>query len=302
MRSGRWLHAAMCGAVVVAASRLAGVAAPAPARARPPSQTAAGSGAASAGGSGAAPRAPGAPAATDAPRPAGSSAIESTDVPPWTAPPARFAVVPFENRANVRAFDWLVAGAPFEVSEKTEGVLGLESTGGPLHVGGEAIEAEPGAIAAFAASRGATFVITGWVERPAWQLRIDLALWKIVGPSAALAAEAQRTGEVKAYHQLLGEALGEVWSKGAGIAIDDAHARALQRALAGDLYAVTLLGRGLGHLTGALPPATPPPVHPAGSAGSGSAAGPASQVDLKAAEHDLERAVFIDPRCFEAQR
>jgi tetratricopeptide (TPR) repeat protein len=227
--------------------------------------------------------------------------VESADVPGWAPPPPRFAVAPFENRSSVRAFDWLVAGAPFEISEKTEAVLGLEPTGGPLHVGGLPVEPDVAPVAAFAAGRAAGFVITGWVDRPNWQLRIDLTLWKVTGPAAVVAAEAQRTGDVKAYHQLLGEALGEVWAKGAGLAIDDAHGRALQRALAVDLYAVTLMGRGLGHLIGALPPATPPPVHP-GSAGSGSAAGPAGQVDVKAAEHDLERAVFIDPKCFEAQR
>jgi tetratricopeptide (TPR) repeat protein len=223
-------------------------------------------------------------------------------VPAWSPAPPRFAVAPFENRSNVRAFDWLVAGAPFEISEKTEAVLGLEPTGGALQVGGLAVEPDAAPVAAFAAGHAAGFVITGWVDRPNWQLRIAVALWKVTGPAAVVAAEAQRTGDVKAYHQLLGEALGEVWSKGAGIAIDDAHARALQRPLAVDLYAVTLMGRGLGHLVGALPPAAPPPVHPGGSAGSGSASGPAVQVDLKAAEHDLERAVFIDPRCFEAQR
>src|SRR5262249_3246853 len=175
-------------------------------------------------------------------------------------------------------------------------------TGGPLHVGGGAVEPEVAPVAAFAAAHAAEFVITGWVDRPSWQLRIGLALWKGAGPAGGGVAPAPRTGGGQADHQLLGEALGEVWSKGAGIAIDDAHARALQRALAADLYAVTLMGRGLGHLVGALPPATPPPAHPAGSAGSGSAAGPAGQVDLKAAEHDLERAVFIDPKCFEAQR
>ncbi|HEX2685866.1 MAG TPA: tetratricopeptide repeat protein [Kofleriaceae bacterium] len=246
-----------------------------------------------------------------APRPAGSSAIESPDVPAWTPSPARFAVTPFENRSNVRAFDWLVAGAPFEISEKTEAVLGLDPTGGPLHVGGAAVLAEPGSIAAFAAAREARFVITGWVDRPSWQLRIDLSLWKVTGGSAVVAAEAQRTGDVKAYHQLLGEALGEVWSKGGGVTVDAARTQRLSRPLASDLYAVTLMGRGLGHLTGAL--ASQAASHGgAGSAAAGSANGPGAATldprtgtaggDLKAAEHDLERAVFIDPRCFEAQR
>jgi Flp pilus assembly protein TadD len=266
MRSGRSLHATVCAAAVVAAL--------APANAAP-TQGLAG-----------------------AAKPRAGGAAEPGEVPEWTEPPLRFAVAPFENRSNVRVFDWLVAGAPFEISEKTEGVLGLEPTGGPLHVGGDAVSASPAAVAAFAAARGAAFVITGWVERPNWQLRIDITLWKIAAGTAGVAAEAQRTGDVKAYHQLLGEALGEVWSKGVGIAVDDAHAKALQRTLARDLYAVNLMGRGLGHLVGALPPTTPPPPR---APGSGSAA-PPSQIDLKAAEHDLERAVFIDPKCFEAQR
>jgi predicted Zn-dependent protease len=239
------------------------------------------------------------PPAGPPPKPAGSSAVESADVPAWTPPPPRFAVTPFENHSNVRAFDWLVAGAPFEIAEKTEDVLGLEAAGGPLYVGGAAVEAEPGPVAAFAASHNAAFVITGWVDRPSWQLRIDLSLWKVTGATAVVAAEAQRTGDVKAYHQLLGEALGEVWTKGGGRPVDAAHGQRLARPLAIDLYAVNLMGRGLGHLTGAL--AGQPA--PGGGSGSGGARGPgAAGIDLKAAEHDLERAVFIDPKCFEAQR
>jgi Flp pilus assembly protein TadD len=242
-------------------------------------------------------------AATPAAKSAGSSPVDSTDVPAWTPSPPRFAVAPFENHSGVRAFDWLIAGAPFEIGEKTEAVLGLEPTGGPLHIGGAAVEAEPGPVAAFAAARGAAFVITGWVERPSWQLRIALALWKVTPGGAVVAAEAQRTGDVKTYHALLGEALAELWSKGAGIAIDAARGQRLQRPLAVDLYAVNLMGRGLGHLTGALAGQA---AAAASAAGSGSAAPGAPVgapvIDLKDAEHDLERAVFIDPKCFEAQR
>ncbi|HEY5937820.1 MAG TPA: tetratricopeptide repeat protein, partial [Kofleriaceae bacterium] len=220
--------------------------------------------------------------AAEPPKPAGSSPVESTDVPVWRASPARFAVAPFENHSNARAYDWLVAGAPFEIAEKTEDILGLEPTGGPLHVGAEHIEPEPEPVAAFGAKRDATWVITGWADRPNWQLRVELTLWKLSGPAnartAVVAAEAQRMGEAKAYHQLLGEAVAEVWKK-AGIIIDVARSARLQRPLATDLYAVNLMSRGLGYLTGAL-----------------------GVVNLKAAQHDLERAVFIDPKCFEAQR
>jgi Flp pilus assembly protein TadD len=240
------------------------------------------------------------------PRPAGSSSIESADVPAWRPPPPRFAVVPFENRSGVRVFDWLVAGAPFEISEKTEAVLGLEPTGGALHVGSVAVPSEPAPIAVFAAAHDAAFVITGWVERPNWQLRIELALWKISGGTAVVAARAQRTGDVKAYHQLLGEALGEVWATGGGMTIDPARAQRLQRALASDPYAVTLMGRGLGHLIAGLAAAraavpTPPGAVPTPPGATPSVA-PGVALELKAAEHDLERAVFIDPKCFEAQR
>ncbi len=288
MRFERWLHAMRWGAAAVATLAVALVARGQPAPRPVPTP-------ASAPASSPAPTLPGAAP----PKSAGSSAVESTDVPAWAPSPPRFAVVPFENRSNVKAFDWLVAGAPFEISEKTEAVLGLEPTGGPLHVGGALIEAEPGPIAVFAAAREAAFVITGWVERPNWQLRIDLSLWKVTGKAAVVAAHAQRTGDVKAYHQLLGEALGEVWGNGGGITVDVARAQRLERALATDPYAVNLMGRGLGHLIGVLD--GPAGGAAAGSAGSARGAG-APVIDLKAAEHDLERAVFIDPKCFEAQR
>src|SRR5262249_31333679 len=132
-----------------------------------------------------------------------------------------------------------------------------------------------------------------------------VSLWKVAGAAAAIAAEAQRTGDVKAYHQLLGEAIGEAWAR-AGIAVDPAQAQRLQRALSTDLYAGNLMGRGLGHMSGALAGQAAGAAADAatGSAApGGSASGSAGlDRDLKAAEHDLERSVFIDPKCYEAQR
>lgn len=211
-------------------------------------------------------------------KPAGASAVESSDIPPWKPSPARFAVAPFDNESGVRAFDWLVAGAPFEISEKTEDVLGLEPTGGVLHVGGERVPSEVDPVTAFAAKHDAKWVITGWVDRPNWKLRLGITIWKVEGGPAVVVAETQKQGEVAEYHKVLGDALADAWAA-AGIAVDIDRRTKLQRALATDVYAVNLMGRGLGHLTGAL-----------------------GAVNLKAAEHDLERAVFIDPKCFEAQR
>lgn len=238
------------------------------------------------------PPGPTAETAVPAPQPAGSSPIESSDVPDLRPGPAKFAVAPFENHAGVRAFDWLIAGAPFEIAEKTEGVLGLEATGGPLYVGAEPVAAEAKDVVAFAAARGATWVVTGWVERPNWELKLVVTLWKVTGAVATVTQEAQRRGLVPTYHKLLGEAVAEVWRK-AGIKVDAEAAARLERPLATDIYAVTLLGRGLGHFTGALSPNTP--ADPA-------AAKAFRDGQLKLAEHDLERAVFIDPKCFEAQR
>ena len=226
------------------------------------------------------PLGPLAPPAQGAPGPApGPGPVGGGTVPDYQPGPPRFAVAPFDNRSGVQVFDWLVAAAPFEIAEKTEDVLGLEPTGGPLHVGKDAVAPDPDPVAAFGAARGAPWVITGWVDRPRWQLRIGIALWKVTGPSAVVVAEAQRTGEVKAYHQLLGEVLADVWAAG-GVAVDIERRQRLGRALATDIYAVNLMGRGLGYLTGALGGAP----------------------NVKSAEHDLERAVFIDPKCYEAQR
>nr|MBA2541349.1 hypothetical protein [Deltaproteobacteria bacterium] len=223
------------------------------------------------------------PAGTGNVTPAGSSVVESSDIPLLAPSPARFAVAPFVNHSEAKAWDWLIAGAPFEIAEKTEDVFGLEPTGGPLHVSGPIIEPEVEPVTAFGLERDAQWVVTGWIDRPNWQLRIAATLWKVTGKgkaaTAVVAAEAQRTGDPKAYHQLLGEAIGQMWSKGAGIQVDLARSAKLVRPLANDVYAVNLMSRGLGHLVGVF-----------------------GKVDLKAAEHDLERAVFIDPKCPEAQR
>jgi len=272
MRSRRRAHAAALAALAIAASVPAVTAQPVPAEV-----PAADSGSGSAG---------------PPPAPAGSSPVESSDIPDVTPPPPRFAVAPFENQSNVRAFDWLIAGAPFEIAEKTEGVLGLEAAGGPLYVGGKMIASEAGPVAAFASEHGAQWVITGWVMRPNWELELSITLWKITSGRATVISEIKKRGPVPTYHALLGDALATIWTA-AGHKLDDAKRAKLARPLAADLYAVTLLGRGLGRLSGALSP--PLPADP-------QVAAQVLAKQLELAEHDLERAVFIDPKLFEAQR
>jgi tetratricopeptide (TPR) repeat protein len=232
----------------------------------------------------------------------------TADIPDWTPGPAKFAVTPFENHVvRGSALDWLVAGAPFEIAEKTETVLGLDPTNPPLYVYGEQVPAEPDTVGAFGARVGASFVITGWFDRPGQDLRIDMIVWKVTGKTAAIAGEAQRMGSAAAYHVLLAGAMGDAWTK-AGVTVDVARADRLARPLGPDvtpallanrLYAISLMGRGLGHFTGALEA-----MASAAAVGSGSGAGAtiAMVSDLKSAEKDLERAAFVDPKLSDAQR
>jgi len=178
MRLRRRLHAAAIAVGVAAVAR--GSEAPGPrAGAEVARVTAAAAAAAGAPAPAEAPdpvAAPPTPAETS-PAPTSPAPQEATgDVPDLQPSPPRFAVAPFENRSGVRALDWLIAGAPFEISEKTEDVLGLEPTGGALHVGNDPVPPIAAPVAAFGAARDASWVLTGWVERPSWQLRISIAL------------------------------------------------------------------------------------------------------------------------------
>src|SRR5262249_7822034 len=133
----------------------------------------------------------------------------------------------------------------------TESVLGLDPTNQPLYVPGERVPAEPDTVAEYGAKSGASFVITGWFDRPAQDLRLDVIVWKVTGKTAVIAGEAQRTGPLTGYHKLLGDTMGDAWTK-AGVGVDLARADRLARPLANDLYPVFMMGRGLGYFTGAI--------------------------------------------------
>ncbi|MDB4959223.1 MAG: Tetratricopeptide 2 repeat protein, partial [Myxococcales bacterium] len=307
MRSRRWPHAFVALAVIVAWRIAAGQGSAVPAGTATPllPKPKAGSGAApkagSAAGSGTSPKAsPGAGSqGTGAGSAAGLPVAGTNDIPDFAPGPAKFSVTPFENHVvKGSSLDWIIAEAPFEIAEKTESVLGLDPTDPPLYVPGERVPPEPDTVAAYAAKTGAQYVITGWFDRPSAsdpniELRLDVIVWTITGKAAKIAGEAQRMGRLAGYHKLLGDVIGEAWTK-AGITIDVARAAGLARSLSPEVYPVFMMGRGLGYLTGAIVAMADP------DSGSGSAAvrGP----DLKAAEHDLERAVFLDPKLYEGQR
>jgi tetratricopeptide (TPR) repeat protein len=219
-------------------------------------------------------------------------------VPDHVAGPPKFAVTPFENHVpSGKSLEWIVAEAPFEIAAKSENVLDLEAINAPLYVPGERVPAEPDTVADFAKKTGAQFVVTGWFDRIREELRLVILIWKYdprTPDVAKVVGEAQRTGPMAAYHKTLGDAMTEAWTE-AGVVVTDVRAERLRRPLSRDIYPVFMMGRGLGHFTGAL-------------AAMSSVFGPGAQgaappgPDLKAAEHDLERAVFLDPKLFEAQR
>src|SRR5262249_33745973 len=148
----------------------------------------------------------------------------------------------FENHVvKGTALEWIVAEAPLEIAEKTESVLGLDPLGGPLYVPGVWVPPEAETVAAFGRTIGARYVVTGWVDRSGADLRVAVLVWKVEGGVAAIAGQAQRTGDARLYHHILGEAMGEAWSK-AGVAVDADKLDRLvhQLGTTPDTYAVTL--------------------------------------------------------------
>lgn len=196
--------------------------------------------------------------------------------------PDRFAVMAFENHTSFDSLDYLIAGAPFALAEKIEDVIGLAPAYGPLIVPGPPVV--PGmadTVGPFGEKVGAKWVLTGWYERPNWELRLVVTLWKVEGGKAKQIKDAQRIGKFEDLHQFLGEIVVELAAAAKWTVPPDSEAKLAYRPGATtDGYAFSLFGRGLGHLVGVI--------------GAG--------VDDKAAAHDLERATFIDPKMVEAQR
>jgi tetratricopeptide (TPR) repeat protein len=246
------------------------------------------------------------------------SAQVATAIAPWQPGPPTVAVTPFENHVvNGKSVDWIIAEAPFEIAEKAENVLGLEPALPPLYVVGERIPPDPDTVNDFAKKTDAMLVVTGWFDRIGENIRLAVLVWKrdTYGKNAKVVGEAQRMGPPAQYHRVLGEAMAEAFNE-ADIIVDDARAQRLTRALSSDIYPVFMMGRGLGHFTGALEAmdafralttagtgaSTLSSLLPTPQ-GSGSGSGAAAIMpDLESAQHDLERAVFLDPKLFEAQR
>lgn len=208
---------------------------------------------------------------------AAPASAELPDVPARV--PERYAVMAFENRSGVHVLDWAVAGLPLVIAEKLERVSTLAPAYDAWVVpAGPVVPVAPAAVATFAAARGARWVITGWVERPDWQLRLHVAVWKIDGGAATVAGEREAVGPIEAPHALVGAVvIGALVDAGWRLTADAATVLAAPSSR--DPYAFTLFGRGLGKALGNL-----------------------GAVDRAGAAKDLGRAVFIDPDLVVGQR
>jgi Flp pilus assembly protein TadD len=199
------------------------------------------------------------------------------DVPePGPGPPV-LAVTPFENHVvNGKSYEWIVAEAPFEIAEKSQAAFGLDVANPPLWVGA-VVAPDPESVAAYAAQTRAAYVVTGWFDKIGEDIRLAVLVWKIDHGKAVIVGDVKKQGAMPTYHQLLGGALGEAaqQAKLASVPLSDVQTIQLTRSLAKDIYPVFMMGRGLGEMIAA---------------------------DYKNAEHDLERAVFLDPKLGEAQR
>lgn len=203
---------------------------------------------------------------------------------PGTPPvPARMpdavAVMSFENRSGVLGLDWMSAGVPFMLGEKLAEAFDLRPVWGELVVPpGPPVAVDAAAVTAFARQRGARWVWTGWVERPDWELRLGISLWKADGERGAVqVGEVIQQSDFKDVHTMTGKAARELLEK-AGVTLDADAIGMLDRVPTADFYAFTLFGRGLASLAGT------------------------TARDDDQAENDLARAVFIDPKLAEAQR
>lgn len=239
------------------------------------------------------------PGAQNAPPREISASTALPDIP--VTIPDGIAVMAFENNSGVRALDWVQAGIPLIMGERLEQVIGLRPTWGPLVVpeGPPVIGAED-SVAAFAGPRGARWVVTGWVQRPGWQLRVKTTLWRVDGGKAVVAAEHDAIGPIGDGYRLIGETLVELVKQAGWPLAPDGEAR-LRIMPSKDIYGFTLVGRGLGRWLGAV--TTAPVADPDGRVPSPrDATGALLPAVRDVVERDLVRAAFIEPTMVEGQR
>jgi Flp pilus assembly protein TadD len=192
-----------------------------------------------------------------------------------------YLVVPFENRSPSKSMEWLRVAVPFMIGENLEGHPGMRAVYDELVLlpGSPPEAGDPAAIGNLAASRSASLVWTGSVERTAgWQLELTVQLWRVNGSSAVPVGKVAERGDFKQVHAMTNRAL-ETLCKQAALPIPQNRREVVLRTPTRDHYAFTLFGRGLLWLHGL-----------------------GDRANVGEGEKNLKRAVFIDPSFAEAHR
>lgn len=195
--------------------------------------------------------------------------------------PESFGVMPFENRSGILGLEWMRLAVPFVLAERVEGFARLRPGYGELVVEKAPAHRDRVSIAeveAFAKEHRLDWVLGGWVRRPDWKLELGVSLYRVRNGNAVLAAETVGLGDFKQVHALIGAAILEVAEK-AGLRDPNDNLALVNRESSKDFYAFTLFGRALGGMLAAT-----------------------TSAEREKAGQGMQRAVFIEPTFWEAQR
>jgi tetratricopeptide (TPR) repeat protein/TolB-like protein len=188
-------------------------------------------------------------------------------------------VAPFLNGSGSSSLEWLRVGFVAALAMKLDHDPALRILNPETFVPeGLAPTVDEAGVEALAKHTGARWVWTGSFTRPEWKLDFDVRLWSVESGTATLVGEKHEHGDFSDVFDLSDDAIVELLAK-VGRPVPEAALARMRRPPTKDFYAFTLAGRGLLALVGLGQP-----------------------TDLAAAEKNLGRAVFIDPKLAEAHR
>ncbi|MBK9070019.1 MAG: hypothetical protein IPL79_03290 [Myxococcales bacterium] len=191
--------------------------------------------------------------------PAASRTVARDAVLPPIAPLDRpFIVMAWEARTSAPGLDWVAIAGPLGVAEAVERVLGWTP-----RYGGLVVDVAAGTTAAQVAERarasGASYVFTGWYDRPNWAFAAGLSLWRVDGVGAVQIAQATASGPLADSHLIMARLLSGILRE-AGMPVDQATESRLLQPLTRDNYSLMLTARGLKGVLAGLTPQSHAPV------------------------------------------
>ncbi len=152
--------------------------------------------------------------------------------------------MPFENRSGVGKLDWMRAALPVALSEKIDSLRRFRPVLEREVIDAKSSSESEQSIAEFAIASGASWVWTGWFDRPDWQFSLHLSLWHIEKGVATEVFTGQREGSTDDVHKFIGALAIESFESQRWL-LSDTEKESLLKPVTADLYAFTLFGRGV---------------------------------------------------------